>query len=101
MDYMEEFMEDQGNKPFFVYYPMVLTHDPFEPVPASNAFASYDPKTRLNHPELFPDMVTHMDHLIGRIIKKVNDLGIAENTLILFIGDNGTDRDVVSTVNGK
>ncbi|MDO6435961.1 sulfatase-like hydrolase/transferase [Cyclobacterium sp. 1_MG-2023] len=101
VDYMEDFMENQGNKPFFVYYPMVLTHDPFEPVPASNAFASYDPKTRLNHPELFPDMVTHMDHLIGRIIKKVNDLGIAENTLILFIGDNGTDRDVVSTVNGK
>jgi arylsulfatase A-like enzyme len=101
VDYMEDFMENQGNQPFFVYYPMVLTHDPFEPVPASKAFAAYDPKTRLNDPELFPDMVTHMDHLIGRIIKKVNDLGIAENTIILFIGDNGTDRDVVSTVNGE
>lgn len=100
VDYLETFMEKNTTNPFFAYFPMVLTHDPFEPIPSSVAFSDYDPKTRLNDPELFPDMVKHMDHLVGRIIKKINDLGIAENTLILFIGDNGTDRDVTSTVNG-
>jgi len=101
VDYLESFMEKNTANPFFAYFPMVLTHDPFEPIPNSTAFQAYDPKTRLNDPVLFPDMVAYMDHLIGRIIKKVTDLGIADNTLILFIGDNGTDRDVTSTVNGK
>ena len=42
-----------------------------------------------------------MDKLVGDIVQKTEDLGIRENTLILFIGDNGTDRDVTSIVNGK
>src|SRR5690606_23790625 len=45
-------------------------------------------------------MVEYMDHIVGRIVKKTEDLGIAENTLILFIGDNGTSRKVISSVNG-
>lgn len=101
VDYLEEFFEKNIESPFFAYFPMVLTHDPFEPIPGSPAYPTYDPENRMNEPELFPDMVTYMDHLIGRIVKKVTDLGIAENTLIIFIGDNGTDRDVVSSVNGK
>ena len=101
VDYLEGFMEENTDKPFFAYFPMALTHDPFEPTPFSEEFASYDSKKRMNDPAIFPEMVTYMDHLVGRIIKKVADLGMAENTLILFIGDNGTDRDVVSQVNGR
>jgi arylsulfatase A-like enzyme len=100
VDYLEGFMENNTDQPFFAYFPMVLTHDPFDPTPFSGEFAAYDSKERRNDPAIFPEMVTYMDHLVGRIIKKVSDLGIAENTLILFIGDNGTDRDVVSQVNG-
>ncbi|WP_339925218.1 sulfatase-like hydrolase/transferase [uncultured Cyclobacterium sp.] len=100
VDYLDTFFEKNTDKPFFAYFPMVLTHDPFEPTPGSTAFSSYDPETRLNDPELFPDMLKHMDHLVGRIMDKITDLGIAENTLILFIGDNGTDRDVTSSVKG-
>ena len=100
-EYLEDFVTEQAGKPFFVYYPMALTHDPFEPYPGSPDFAGYDPKNRTNDPRYFPGMVTHMDKLVGRIIDKVAELGIAENTLILFVGDNGTDRKVVTPFNGQ
>ncbi|MEX2566095.1 MAG: sulfatase-like hydrolase/transferase, partial [Cyclobacteriaceae bacterium] len=101
VDYLEEFMENNVENPFFAYFPMVLTHDPFEPTPNSTEFEQYDPKERINDPKYFPQMVQYMDHLVGRIVKKVTDLGISENTLIIFIGDNGTDRDVHSRANGQ
>src|SRR5690606_17862448 len=101
VEYIEEFMEDQTEGPFFVYYPMVLTHDPFEPTPELPEYSGYDPQQKENDPKYFPAMVKYMDKIIGRIIKKTEDLGIAENTLILFVGDNGTDRKVISSVNGE
>nr|MBI1231004.1 sulfatase-like hydrolase/transferase [Cytophagales bacterium] len=100
-DYLEDFITEKAGQPFFVYYPMALTHDPFEPDPASQDFASYDPQERTNDPKYFPGMVTYMDKLVGRIIDKVAELGLAENTLILFVGDNGTDRKVVTPFKGQ
>lgn len=100
-EYLEDFVTEQAGKPFFVYYPMALTHDPFEPYPGSPDFVGYDPQNRVNDPRYFPGMVTHMDKLVGRIIDKVAELGIAENTLILFVGDNGTDRKVVTPFKGQ
>lgn len=100
-EYLEDFVEEHADQPFFAYYPMALTHDPFEPYPGSPDFASYDPENRINDPKYFPGMVSHMDKLVGRIIDKVEDLGLTENTLILFVGDNGTDRDVVTPFKGQ
>lgn len=96
VDYIESFMESNQNRPFFVYYPMVLTHDPFLPTPDHPEFAGYDPSENVNNARYFDGMVSYMDKLVGRLVDKVNDLGIAENTLIIFVGDNGTDRDVTS-----
>lgn len=100
-EYLEDFVTEKAGQPFFIYYPMALTHDPFEPYPGSPDFASYDPQNRVNDPQYFPGMVTHMDKLVGRIIDKVAELGLAENTLILFVGDNGTDREVVTPFKGQ
>ena len=41
-------------------------------------------------------MVSYMDFSIGRIVKQLDQLGLRENTIILFTGDNGTDVPVVS-----
>ncbi len=100
VEHIEKFMETHKETPFFVYYPMVITHDPFVPTPDNPIFKDFDAKSKVNDPKYFGEMVSYMDKLIGRIVDKTEKLGIRENTLILFIGDNGTDRDITSIVNG-
>lgn len=85
-------MEEYQDEPFFLYYPMVLVHNPFLPTPDSKDRNSKDKQKN------FGDMVTYMDKLIGRIVKKTEDLGIAEKTLILVTGDNGTNKAITSYV---
>ncbi|MBT8308041.1 MAG: sulfatase-like hydrolase/transferase [Maribacter sp.] len=101
VDRIETFMDDNKEDPFFIYYPMVLTHDPFVPTPDNEKFKSFDPTLKVNDTAYFGEMVHYMDKLVGRIRTKVEELGIQDNTLLLFVGDNGTDRDVTSANDGK
>ncbi|WP_339708594.1 sulfatase-like hydrolase/transferase [uncultured Kriegella sp.] len=101
VEHIETFMEKNKDDPMFIYYPMVLTHDPFVPTPDNPEFRSFDATSKVNDTAYFGEMVHYMDKLIGNIVQKTEELGIRENTLILFIGDNGTDRDVTSIVNGS
>jgi arylsulfatase A-like enzyme len=41
----------------------------------------------------YAGMVTHLDHSVGRVIEKLQELGIAENTLVMFTSDNGPHRE--------
>lgn len=100
VEHIEKFMETNKEKPFFVYYPMVITHDPFVPTPDNPEYKDFDAGSNVNNPKYFGEMVSYMDKLVGRIVDKTEALGIRENTLILFIGDNGTDRDVISIIGG-
>ena len=94
-NYLLKFMDENRDKPFFIYYPMILVHDPFEPSPESESRASQDRQRN------YEDMVRTMDRLIGRIAAKTEALGIAENTLILVTGDNGTHPTITSSLNGE
>jgi len=93
-DYVLNFMEKEKSEPFLIYYPMILVHNPFDPTPDSESLKSK------NKQRNFEDMVAYMDKLIGKVIAKTQELGIAENTLIMFCGDNGTNVSVKSTLNG-
>jgi arylsulfatase A-like enzyme len=97
---METFMDKHQKEPMFIYYPMALTHAPFVPTPGNPGFKDFDAASKVNDTAYFGEMVTYMDKLVGRIRNKVESLGIQDNTLILFIGDNGTDRHVTSEWNG-
>lgn len=96
-NYLEQFMENQSKsgKPFFAYYPMILVHSPFVPTPGSDSRESRDKQRN------FEDMVTHMDEIVGRLVRKTEDLGIAENTVILFTGDNGTHKAITSRLGDR
>lgn len=100
VDYIEDFMDENKEGPMFIYYPMVLTHDPFVPTPENPDFDEFDATAKVNDTLYFGEMVQYMDKLVGRIMQKVKTLGIEDNTLLLFVGDNGTDRDVTSLWNG-
>ncbi len=95
-DYIEGFLERPRDNPFLIYYPMVLTHDPFQPTPGSDGYEDFDPDARLNDSMWFANNVTYMDKLIGRLSSNLTRTGLMQNTLLLFVGDNGTDVDVTS-----
>lgn len=92
--YINDFIERNASRPFFVYYPMALTHGPFVPTPHSEEWKTGD---RLKgNSRFFGDMVEYMDTVIGRIAAKLDELGLRERTLILFFGDNGSPKQVES-----
>lgn len=97
------FIERNKKRPFLLYYPMMLTHCPFEPTPDSSDWDADSPgsKTYKGEPKYFGDMVTYMDKVVGRIVKQLEDSGVRDNTLLVFTGDNGTDSPIVSKMNGQ
>jgi arylsulfatase A len=92
-NYAIDFIERHESKPFFLYFPMALVHNPFVPTPDSD---DWDKKKQKQNNKYFSDMVTYMDKLVGRIVRKVDKLGLRRNTLVIFIGDNGTNRNIKS-----
>lgn len=94
-DFLCHFMERHKDKPFLAYYPMILPHSPFVPTPDST-----DPM-RGDTQKNFVDMAQHVDKVVGKIVAKLDELGLRENTLVIFTGDNGTGHAINSTLNGK
>lgn len=96
-DYALRFIERHKDRPFLLHYPLMLTHDPYQPTPDS---PDWDPQAmgeQVNRkPEHFAHMVAYMDKLVGRLVERLDDLGLREDTLIVFVGDNGTGRGMVS-----
>ena len=83
-DYVCDFIDRNKEEPFFIYYPMWLTHGPFVPTPDSVDRSS------TNNQRNFEDMVAYMDKLVGRVVDKLEEAGVRDNTLILFTSDNGS-----------
>jgi len=109
------FIEENKGKPFFAYVPMVLPHaelispkdsilqkyiGKFKEVPYTKSSASdYGPdiikkkySTQATPFAAFASMVDRMDVYVGQIIAKVEALGIADNTIIMFSSDNGPHK---------
>lgn len=99
VSFIADFIGKRSDQPFFVYYPMVLTHDPFVPTPRSAEWKS-DDRLKAN-PRLFADMVEYMDESVGRLVSHLDKLGLRDNTLILFFSDNGSPRVIESRMGDR
>ncbi len=101
-DFIKSFIDSTTavNKPFFVYYPMSLCHLPFSPTPDDPEYATWVNGTKTNN-TYFPSMVKYMDKKVGELVSFVQSKGITENTVIIFISDNGTPKGITSLFNGK
>ena len=106
-DFVCNFVERNKDQPFFVYYPSVLVHNPFVPTPDTIGAA---PRTHKSNKAPggkdarkanFVAMVNYLDKIVGKIVKKVEDVGLLENTIILFTADNGTNKSISSRWNGR
>jgi arylsulfatase A len=101
-DYALDFITRKKDAPFFLYYPMMLTHSPYDPTPDSEGYNDGGKKTRKQDGKgHFADMVTYMDKLIGKLIAKLDETGTRGNTLVLFLGDNGTGKGTPSRFRGQ
>lgn len=96
-----DFVTRHKDKPFLLYYPLMLTHAPYQPTPDSK---DWDPKAVGEQANLAPrhfgEMVTYMDKLIGKLTATLDELEIREDTLVIFLGDNGTGKGTVSRFRG-
>jgi len=102
-DYACQFIDQHRDQPFLLYYPMMLTHAPFEPTPHSNEWdtTSKGSPNERGRRKYFADMVAYADHCVGRILEQLEKAGVADNTLVMFTGDNGSPRQIQSILNGR
>ncbi|NNE91597.1 MAG: sulfatase-like hydrolase/transferase, partial [Verrucomicrobiales bacterium] len=93
-----DFMEAAGDSPFFVYLPCNTPHSPMQ-VPDKYweefkdkelELHNRDPKKEVDlHLRCALAMCENIDDNVGRVLKKLDDLGETENTIVLFFHDNG------------
>ena len=99
-DYIIGFIERNQKQPFFVYYPMMLVHSPFQPTPDSPEWQMESERMEKNN-KYFKDMVEYSDKVVEKIVKKLDDLNLRNNTMLIFTGDNGTHSDIITqTIDG-
>ncbi len=99
-NYIINFIDKNKENPFFIYYPMALVHDPFQPTPNSKDWIDQNKRQKGNKVIYFSEMVNYMDTVVGRIVNSLKKNNL-DNTILIFIGDNGTDNRVVTLNNGK
>ncbi len=89
--YAFAFMEANQDVPFFVYYSLNLPHVPIDPTPTTAEGATAE--------EINDDMNRYIDKYVGELMTKLDELGIADKTVLIFTGDNGTANGA-STIQG-
>ena len=78
-----------AGKPFYLYMSHYAVHAPFQSDPR---FAgNYKDSGKPANAQAFATLVEGMDKSLGDILDHLDELNVAENTLILFLGDNGSD----------
>lgn len=84
------FIEENRDEPFFVFLSHYAVHIPLEA--KAQTVAKYEdkpkPETGVNNPT-YAAMIEHVDESVGRIMAKLDELDLAENTLLIFTSDNG------------
>lgn len=76
-------------RPFFLYMAHYALHAPFER--DSRFWSHYEDAGKSDAVKAFATLVEGMDKSLGDIMNHLEELGVAENTLIIFLGDNGSD----------
>ena len=86
-----DFINANQSKPFFLYYSLSFVHsqilptpDSAPPAPGTDAAARYV--------QLYNDNITYMDKLVGKLLAELERLKLRDNTVVFFMGDNGTTK---------
>lgn len=92
-NHLVEFIQKHRKDPFFIYYSLSHVHGEIQPTPDS-------PK---DSKDLFADNIAYMDKLVGKLVAELESQKLRDNTLILFMGDNGSAKgqSQSATVRGR
>lgn len=85
------FIEEHRDEPFFAYVPYNTPHSPFQ-VP-DRYFDRYQERGLDDETAAAYAMVENIDDNVGRLLAALDRLGLAENTIVLFLTDNGPNGD--------
>ncbi|MSU47688.1 MAG: N-acetylgalactosamine-6-sulfatase [Opitutus sp.] len=78
-----------ANQPFYLYLAHYAVHAPFESDP--RFAAHYKDSGKPANAQAFATLIEGMDKSLGDLLDHLETLGVADNTLIFFLGDNGSD----------
>jgi arylsulfatase A-like enzyme len=80
LDKSLRFIENNSNGPFFLYHAFHEPHAPRIPAPRFEGATDLGPRG---------DVIVELDWCVGQIMSKLDELGLAENTIVIFSSDNG------------
>jgi arylsulfatase A-like enzyme len=90
-----EFIRSNKDKPFFCYLPITPPHGMYD-IPADDpAWKLYEGEAWIQDPSIHQDvknyagMVSMVDYNVGQVLDLLKELGLEENTIVFFTGDNG------------
>jgi arylsulfatase A len=91
-----DFIEENRDNPFFLYFPVVIPHDNGEAPPGKRysdipSFEPYADKDWTESEKGYAAMITYLDNDVGKILDKLKELELDENTIVMFTSDNGGD----------
>lgn len=89
-DEAERFLEENRVRPFFLYLPHFGVHTPLQA--KAELVAKYKAKAKPGEPHsnaVYAAMIESVDTSVGRLLKKLDELKLAERTVVLFFSDNG------------
>ena len=92
-DFILDFVEKNKEQPWFAYYAMNLPHGPYVTTPHKP-----DVTTRI---EKHIAMVEYADFILSKLIKRLEEMGERENTIIVWTTDNGSDTRITGSLNGR
>lgn len=81
------FMEDNRKEPFFLYFALNTPHYPYQGDPEWLAY--YEEQGTPYPRNLYNAFLSSTDDRIGRLLQKLDDLGLRENTIVIFQSDHG------------
>jgi len=84
----EKFLEANRKRPFFLYLPHYAVHIPIKAKPELIAKYKAGPPGQQGNP-IYAAMIESLDQSVGRILAKLDDLKLADRTLVVFTSDNG------------
>ena len=88
------FIEKNKDDPFFLYVAHEAPHYPYqvrESAPERNGDPNFKPEPEADRKKVYGQMVGILDEGVGKIMATLEKYKIAENTLVLFVSDNGAN----------